>query len=112
MAAFGAGILAPTASTTAALAMGDALAMALLERRGFTADDFAVLHPGGRLGQKLLRVEDLMHRGDDLAVRLADSVSVDGGTLSSLASGKRVAVKGTVDAAGVLAATRKSASET
>lgn len=58
--------LAPTASTTAALAMGDALAMALLERRGFTADDFAVLHPGGRLGQKLLRVEDLMHRGDDL----------------------------------------------
>src|SRR5512139_3729399 len=58
--------LAPTASTTAALAMGDARSMALLERRGFTADDFAVLHPGGRLGQKLLRVEDLMHRGDDL----------------------------------------------
>jgi arabinose-5-phosphate isomerase len=58
--------LAPTASTTAALAMGDALAMALLERRGFTAEDFAVLHPGGRLGQKLLRVEDLMHRGDDV----------------------------------------------
>ena len=43
--------LAPTASTTAALAMGDALAMALLERRGFTVDDFAVLHPGGRLGR-------------------------------------------------------------
>ena len=42
--------LAPTASTTAALAMGDALGMALLERRGFTVDDFAVLHPGGRLG--------------------------------------------------------------
>ena len=53
--------LAPTASTTAALAMGDALGMALLERRGFTVDDFAVLHPGGRLGKKLLRVEDLMH---------------------------------------------------
>ena len=56
--------LAPTASTTAALAMGDALAMALLERRGFTVDDFAVLHPGGRLGKKLLRVEDLMTTGE------------------------------------------------
>jgi len=56
--------LAPTASTTAALAMGDALAMALVERRGFTVDDFAVLHPGGHLGKKLLRVEDVMHTGD------------------------------------------------
>jgi arabinose-5-phosphate isomerase len=56
--------LAPTASTTAALAMGDALAMALLEKRGFTVDDFAVLHPGGRLGKKLLRVEDVMASGD------------------------------------------------
>jgi arabinose-5-phosphate isomerase len=56
--------LAPTASTTAALAMGDALSMALLEKRGFTVEDFAVLHPGGRLGKKLLRVEDLMHTGD------------------------------------------------
>lgn len=56
--------LAPTASTTAALAMGDALCMALVERRGFTVDDFAVLHPGGKLGKKLLRVEDLMHTGD------------------------------------------------
>ena len=58
--------LAPTASTTAALAMGDALAMALIERRGFTMDDFAVLHPGGRLGKKLLRVEDVMHAGDEV----------------------------------------------
>jgi arabinose-5-phosphate isomerase len=58
--------LAPTASTTAALAMGDALSMALLERRGFTVEDFAVLHPGGRLGKKLLRVEDLMSTGDDV----------------------------------------------
>jgi arabinose-5-phosphate isomerase len=56
--------LAPTASTTAALAMGDALCMALLEGRGFTVEDFAVLHPGGRLGKKLLRVEDLMTTGD------------------------------------------------
>lgn len=58
--------LAPTASTTAALAMGDALAMALIERRGFTVEDFAVLHPGGRLGRKLLRVEDAMHAGDQV----------------------------------------------
>ena len=48
--------LAPTASTTAAMAMGDALAVALLDRRGFSHDDFAALHPGGRLGKKLLRV--------------------------------------------------------
>src|SRR5204862_5336200 len=61
--------LAPTASTTAALAMGDALAMGLLERRGFTIEDFAVLHPGGRLGKKLVRVEDVMH-GGDLAPRV------------------------------------------
>jgi arabinose-5-phosphate isomerase len=46
--------------------MGDALGMALLERRGFTVEDFAILHPGGRLGKKLLRVEDLMHTGDDI----------------------------------------------
>jgi arabinose-5-phosphate isomerase len=58
--------LAPTASTAAALAMGDALAIALLERRGFQQDDFAALHPRGRLGKKLRRVEALMHSGEDL----------------------------------------------
>jgi arabinose-5-phosphate isomerase len=46
--------------------MGDALSMALLERRGFTVEDFAVLHPGGRLGKQLLRVEDAMHTGDEI----------------------------------------------
>jgi arabinose-5-phosphate isomerase len=56
--------LAPTASTTAALAMGDALAIALLERRGFREEDFAALHPKGRLGSKLRRVEAVMHTGD------------------------------------------------
>lgn len=56
--------LAPTASTTVAMALGDALAIALLERRGFQPDDFAALHPAGRLGKKLLRVEHLMHKGD------------------------------------------------
>jgi arabinose-5-phosphate isomerase len=58
--------LAPTASTAAALAMGDALAIALLERRGFKEQDFAALHPGGRLGKKLRRIETLMHAGEDL----------------------------------------------
>lgn len=57
--------LAPTASTTATLVMGDALAIALLEARGFTKEDFALSHPGGALGRRLLlRVSDLMHRGD------------------------------------------------
>lgn len=63
--------LAPTASTAAALAMGDALAIAVLERRGFREDDFALLHPGGRLGNKLRRVEALMHSGEDLPRVLA-----------------------------------------
>jgi len=56
--------LAPTASTTVAMVLGDALAIALLEKRGFQPDDFAALHPAGRLGKKLLRVEHLMHAGD------------------------------------------------
>jgi len=56
--------LAPTASTTAMLALGDALAMALLEKRGFKEEDYAALHPGGGLGVKLKRVENLMHTGD------------------------------------------------
>ncbi|OHV12381.1 D-arabinose 5-phosphate isomerase [Kushneria phosphatilytica] len=59
--------LAPTSSTTAAMALGDALAIALLEARGFSAEDFALSHPGGALGRRLLlRVEDLMHTGDRL----------------------------------------------
>jgi arabinose-5-phosphate isomerase len=58
--------LAPTASTTVAMAVGDALAVALLNRRGFRQDDFAALHPAGRLGKKLLRVEHLMHSADAL----------------------------------------------
>ena len=59
--------LAPTASTTAALVMGDALAIALLEAHGFTAEDFALSHPAGTLGRRLLlRIEDLMHTGDKI----------------------------------------------
>jgi arabinose-5-phosphate isomerase len=60
--------LAPTASTTAALAMGDALAMTLLVARGFRQEDFANLHPGGKLGKRLMRAEQLMHGGDETPV--------------------------------------------
>ena len=61
--------LAPTSSTTAALAMGDALAIALLEARGFTPEDFAMSHPGGSLGRRLLlKVDDIMHAGEQLPV--------------------------------------------
>ncbi|MCK5125280.1 MAG: KpsF/GutQ family sugar-phosphate isomerase [candidate division Zixibacteria bacterium] len=61
--------LVPTSSSTAAAVMGDALAVALLEQRGFTADDFAQLHPGGSLGRRLLvRVSDIMHTGDKIPI--------------------------------------------
>lgn len=58
--------LAPTTSTTAAMAMGDALAMALTKRKGFRLEDFANVHPAGAIGKKLLRVADLMHRGGEV----------------------------------------------
>jgi arabinose-5-phosphate isomerase len=71
--------LAPTASTTALLAMGDALATALLEARGFTSEDFARAHPGGALGRRLLlRVGDVMRRGDELP-RVDASVTIEEG---------------------------------
>lgn len=70
--------LAPTASTTAALVMGDALAVALLEARGFTAEDFALSHPGGSLGRRLLlHVEDIMHRGNAIPRVPADATVGD-----------------------------------
>ena len=73
--------LAPTTSTTMSLAMGDAIAVTLLERKGFSAKDFKVLHPGGKLGNSLLRVSDLMHEGDELplatgAVSMLDVIPV------------------------------------
>ncbi len=68
--------LVPTASTTAALAMGDALAVACSEHRGLTPDQFATYHPGGRIGRKLLKVGTLMHRGEDVpAVPVTASVA-------------------------------------
>ncbi|WP_457640628.1 KpsF/GutQ family sugar-phosphate isomerase [Persephonella sp.] len=60
--------LAPTSSSTATLALGDALAITLLEMRGFTAEDFAKFHPGGSLGKKLMRASEIMHKGDELPV--------------------------------------------
>lgn len=87
--------LAPTASTTAALAMGDALAVVLLEERGFKEEDFAVRHPGGILGRRLiLRVEDLMHQGEDLPLVRHD-VSVKE-ALFEITS-KRLGVTGVID---------------
>ena len=70
--------LAPTTSTTVTLVMGDALAIALLEARGFNAEDFAFSHPSGALGRKLLlRVKDIMHEGDQIPVVTADKTLQD-----------------------------------
>ncbi|NAW56037.1 MULTISPECIES: KpsF/GutQ family sugar-phosphate isomerase [unclassified Vibrio] len=70
--------LAPTSSTTATLVMGDALAVALLQARGFTAEDFALSHPGGALGRKLLlKLSDIMHSGDALPMVTPDTVIRD-----------------------------------
>ena len=69
--------LAPTTSTTMQMALGDALAVTLLTRRGFTARDFGTFHPGGRLGQKLRRVRDLMHQGDAVPLAPPDLPMLD-----------------------------------
>ncbi|TKB55964.1 KpsF/GutQ family sugar-phosphate isomerase [Ferrimonas aestuarii] len=79
--------LAPTSSTTATLAMGDALAVALLQAKGFTADDFALSHPGGALGRKLLlRVDDITHTGEQLPV-VGTQVSISTALLEVSAKG-------------------------
>jgi arabinose-5-phosphate isomerase len=69
--------LAPTASTTASLALGDALAMAVSVRKGFREEDFAALHPGGKLGKRFLKVGDLMHRGEEIPRVAADTPMKD-----------------------------------
>lgn len=92
--------LAPTASTTAALALGDALAMALSERKGFKEEHFADLHPGGRLGKKLMRVGLLMHSGDKVPIVSPDTIAVD---LIHEMSSKRLGMTCVVDASGKLA---------
>lgn len=69
--------LAPTTSTTLALVLGDALAIALLEERGFTSEDFGQFHPGGKLGARLLKVEDLMHGKAELPLTTPDTKMAD-----------------------------------
>jgi arabinose-5-phosphate isomerase len=92
--------LAPTTSTTATMAMGDALAVALLEARGFTADDFARSHPAGALGRRLLlHIADVMHTGDDVP-RVRGDASLGDALLEM--SRKRLGVTAVVDAEGVL----------
>jgi arabinose-5-phosphate isomerase len=92
--------LAPTASTTATLAMGDALAVALLVKRGFKAEDFAIFHPGGSLGKKLiLRVEDLMHSGDDIPLVQEHDLMKDA---LFVITAKGLGVTGVCDAGGAL----------
>ncbi len=86
--------LAPTASTTATLALGDALAVALLEHKGFGPEDFAVLHPAGALGRRFLKVADLMHTGD--AMPLVPEQAPFQQVLLEI-TGKRLGVTGVVD---------------
>src|SRR5687768_2461893 len=92
--------LAPTASTTATLAMGDALAVVLLQKRGFKQDDFAQFHPGGTLGRRLLvRVRDLMHGGADMPV-VAETVPATAAILEITA--KKLGMTTVIDAGGKL----------
>jgi len=92
--------LAPTASTTAALAMGDALAVVVLEEKGFKEEDFALRHPGGILGRRLLlRVEELMHRGGDLPIVNHDTLMKE--ALFEITS-KRLGVVGVINERGHL----------
>lgn len=89
--------LAPTSSTTAMLAMGDALAVAVLEARGFTEEDFALSHPGGNLGRRLLlRVSDIMHSGDGIPIVNTDSTLKE--TLLEMTA-KGLGMAGVIDAA-------------
>ena len=89
--------LAPTSSTTATLAMGDALAVAVLEARGFTEEDFALSHPGGQLGRRLLlRVSDIMHTGDAIPMVTAETTLKD--TLLEMTV-KGLGMAGVIDAA-------------
>jgi arabinose-5-phosphate isomerase len=92
--------LAPTASTTATLAMGDALAVALLEKRGFKEQDFAQFHPGGTLGRRLLvKVRDLMHRGQEVP-QVMETVLASVAILEM--SAKKLGMTTVVDRAGAL----------
>lgn len=91
--------LAPTASTTAQLVMGDALAMALSVEKGFRPEDFAALHPGGKLGKRFLRVQDLMHTGEAVPLVASDTPMRD---VIYEMSKKRFGITGVVDGSGQL----------
>ena len=91
--------LAPTTSTTMMLSLGDALAVALMERKGFSPDQYRDFHPGGSLGRALIRVSDLMHKGDAVPLARADTPMRD--LLLTMASG-RLGCVGVVDAKGAL----------
>src|SRR3569623_1445419 len=91
--------MAPTTSTTMMLSLGDALAVALMERKGFSPDQYRVFHPGGSLGRALIRVSDLMHSGDEVPLARADTPLRD--VLLVIASG-RLGCVGILDAAGTL----------
>jgi arabinose-5-phosphate isomerase len=91
--------LAPTTSTTVMLALGDALAVALLERKGFSGDDFHVLHPGGKLGRKLLKVAAVMHTGEALPLVSGDQLMSE---VLIVMSAKSFGCIGIVDTAGRL----------
>jgi len=91
--------LAPTTSTTVMLALGDAIAVALLERKGFSPDDFHMLHPGGKLGRLLLKVSDIMHEGDAMPLLTGDMPMSE--TLVEMTT-KSMGCVGIVDAAGRL----------
>ena len=92
--------LAPTTSTTMMLALGDALAIALLEQRGFSAEDFHAFHPAGQLGRRLMQVQELMHTGAALPVVMLDT-PLNQAILEM--TGKRLGCTAVVDAEGVLA---------
>ena len=91
--------LAPTTSTTVTLALGDALAIALLERHRFTADEFQLLHPGGQLSRKLLKVTDIMHAGDAMPLVAPGEIMAD--VLITITA-KRFGCAGVADAQGRL----------
>jgi len=91
--------LAPTTSTTVMLALGDALAVALLERRGFTPEKFHMLHPGGQLGRRLVKVADIMHTGAEVPL-IGTEVPMSEALLTMTA--KRFGCVGVTDASGKL----------
>ena len=91
--------LAPTTSTTMTLALGDAIAIALLERRGFSAEDFQLFHPGGSLGRKLLKVADIMHGPEELPLCQPRTCMSDA---ILIMTAKRFGCVGVVDDAGRL----------